>query len=160
MSRRAGHCAGKDKEEIADCAYKCFMDRDSNHCFWYFGASDPTAPKLVGGVDIDFNRHTCYCEKGMRNTRSNFVVICTVQGELTANVIKSRLESEGIPVLLEYESASRVFAVTVDGLGKVRILVPQNLAEEAKQIIEPRECGQAEERRFIVYRVIVTSVEI
>ena len=81
----------------------------------------------------------------MRNTRSDLAVICTVQGELTADVIKSRLESEGIPVLLEYESAGRVFAVTVDGLGKVRILVSQELAEEAKQIIKPKEYGQVEE---------------
>ena len=81
----------------------------------------------------------------MRNTGSDLVVICTVQGELTASVIKSRLESEGIPVLLEYESAGRVFAMTVDGLGKVRILVPQEFADEAKQIISPEECSQVEE---------------
>ena len=77
--------------------------------------------------------------------KSNFVVISTVQGELIANVIKSHLESEGIPVLLEYESAGRVHGLTVDGLAQVRILVPQERAEEARQIIEPREPGQAEE---------------
>ena len=48
--------------------------------------------------------------------KSNFVVISTVQGELVANVIKSHLESGGIPVLLEYESAGRVYGLTVDGL--------------------------------------------
>ena len=77
--------------------------------------------------------------------KSNFVVISTVQGELVANVIKSHLESEGISVLLEYESAGRVYGLTVDGLAEVRILVPQELAEEARQIIEPREPDQAEE---------------
>ena len=77
--------------------------------------------------------------------KSNFVVISTVQGELVANVIKSHLENEGIPVLLEYESAGRVYGLTVDGLAQVRILVPQELAEEAMQIIEPREPGQAGE---------------
>jgi len=77
--------------------------------------------------------------------KSNFVVISTVQGELVANVIKSHLENEGIPVLLEYESAGRVYSLTVDGLAQVRILVPQELAEEAMQIIEPREPGQAGE---------------
>ena len=77
--------------------------------------------------------------------KSNFVVISTVQGELVANVIKSHLESEGIPVLLEYESAGIVYGLTVDGLGQVKILVQRELAEEARQIIEPREPGQAEE---------------
>ena len=68
-----------------------------------------------------------------------FTVVCTVQGELQASVIKSRLESEGIPAFLEYESVGRVFGLTVDGLGEVRILVPDALAEEARRLIEPRE---------------------
>ena len=77
--------------------------------------------------------------------KSNFVVISTVQGELVANVIKSHLESEGIPVLLEYESAGKVYGLTVDGLAQVKILVPQELAEKVRQIIEPREPDQAQE---------------
>jgi hypothetical protein len=70
---------------------------------------------------------------------SGFTVVCTVQGELQAGVIKSRLESEGIPVFLEYESVGRVFGLTVDGLGEVRVLVPDALAEEARRLIEPRD---------------------
>jgi len=35
--------------------------------------------------------------------------------------------------------------LTVDGLGQVKILVPRELAEEARQIIEPKELDQAEE---------------
>jgi len=60
------------------------------------------------------------------------------QGEIEANVIKSHLESEGIPVMLQYESAGRVFGLTVDGLGEIRILVTQEFVEEAKDIIKPR----------------------
>ena len=74
----------------------------------------------------------------MENQQPNFVVISEVQGELAANVIKSHLESEGVPVLLNYESAGRVYGITVDGLGEVKILVPQEFAEKAKRIIEPR----------------------
>jgi len=81
----------------------------------------------------------------MRNVSPDFVMLCTVQGELAANIIKSHLESEGIPVLLEYESASRVFALTLDGLGEVKVLVPRELAEEAKRIIEPRDISQNDE---------------
>jgi hypothetical protein len=76
--------------------------------------------------------------------KSDFVIISTVQGELIANVIKSHLESEGISVLLEYESVGIVYGLTVDGLGEVKILVPRELAEEARRIIEPRENRQAE----------------
>ena len=81
----------------------------------------------------------------MGRSRSDLVVICTVQGELAAAVIKSHLESEGIPVLMKSESAGRVYGLTVDGLGQVSILVPQEFAEEAKHIIEPQEIGRAEE---------------
>jgi hypothetical protein len=75
---------------------------------------------------------------------SDFVVIHTVQGELQASVVKSHLEHEGIPVLLQYESAGRVFGLTVDGLGEVKILVPGEYAEDARRIIEPRDIDQNE----------------
>lgn len=71
--------------------------------------------------------------------KSDLVVISRVQGEVTANIIKSHLESEGIPVLLKWESVGRVFGLTVDGLGQVKILVPQEFADEAKHIIQARE---------------------
>jgi hypothetical protein len=54
---------------------------------------------------------------------------------LEAQIIKGRLESEGIPVLLSYESAGLVYGITVDGLGEVKIMVPRNLAEEAREIL-------------------------
>jgi hypothetical protein len=75
--------------------------------------------------------------------RKEFVVVHVAQGELEANVIKSHLESEGIPAVLQYESVGRVFGLTVDGLGEIKILVPQALAERAKEIIKPREFGEA-----------------
>jgi Putative prokaryotic signal transducing protein len=54
---------------------------------------------------------------------------------LEAQIIKGRLESEGIPALLSYESAGLVYGITVDGLGEVKIMVPRDLAEEAREIL-------------------------
>jgi len=54
---------------------------------------------------------------------------------MEAHIIKGRLESEGIPVLLSYESAGLIYGITVDGLGEVKIMVPKRLAEEAKEIL-------------------------
>ena len=54
---------------------------------------------------------------------------------MEAQIIKGLLESEGIPVLLSYESAGLVYGITVDGLGEVKIMVPRNLADEAKEIL-------------------------
>ena len=55
---------------------------------------------------------------------------------MEAQIIKGRLESEGIPVLLSYESAGLVYGITIDGLGEVKVMVPKRLAEEAKEILE------------------------
>ena len=49
--------------------------------------------------------------------------------------MKSHLESEGIPTILQYESAGVVYGLTVDGLGQTKILVPEHLAQEAREIL-------------------------
>jgi len=81
----------------------------------------------------------------MSSSKSDFVVVSTVQGELVANVIKSHLESEGIPAFLKRESAGIIYGLTVDGLGQVSVMVPREFAEDAKRIIEPQDIGQEEE---------------
>lgn len=54
---------------------------------------------------------------------------------MEAQVIKGHLESEGIPVLLSYESIGLVYGLTIDGLGEVRIMVPESMAEQARKIL-------------------------
>ena len=80
----------------------------------------------------------------MGYSKSDLVVIYTVQGEVTANIIKSHLESEGIPVLLKWEALGRVGGLTVDGLGQVIVLVPKEFAEDARLIIMPRDSNEVE----------------
>ena len=63
------------------------------------------------------------------------VTVYTAQGQMEANVVKSRLESEGISVVLQYESLGIVFGMTVDGLGRVKVMVPQPLEAEARAIL-------------------------
>jgi hypothetical protein len=63
------------------------------------------------------------------------VTVCTAR-QVEAQIIKGRLEHEGIPVLLSYDSASLVYGFTVDGLGEVKLMVPAHLLEEAKRILE------------------------
>ena len=71
-----------------------------------------------------------------RSRHPNLVTICVEQGLLRAQVIKSKLEAAGIPVLLDYESVGPVIGITVDGLGEVRILVPTRHADEAQALLE------------------------
>ena len=61
--------------------------------------------------------------------------LMAVEGSLEAEIIKSKLESFQVPVLLHYEAAGRIFGITMDGLGKVKIMVPASLIETAKKIL-------------------------
>lgn len=61
--------------------------------------------------------------------------LAAIEGGLEAEIIKSKLESFGIPVLLRYEAAGRIFGITMNGLGKVRIMVPRHLLEEARKVL-------------------------
>ena len=66
----------------------------------------------------------------------DFVTVAVVYGQIKAEVFKSHLESEDIPVYLQYESLGKVTGITIDGLGKIKIKVPAEFAEEAKQILQ------------------------
>lgn len=56
-------------------------------------------------------------------------------GQPEAEIVRGRLESEGIPAMLRYESAGLVYGLTIDGLGQVEVQVPSALADEARQIL-------------------------
>jgi hypothetical protein len=66
---------------------------------------------------------------------NKLVVVYETQGMIRAEIIKAKLESAGIPALLKYESLGPVLAVTVDGLGRVQVLVPQEREQEARELI-------------------------
>ena len=61
--------------------------------------------------------------------------LIAVEGSMEAEIIKSKLESFQIPVLLKFESAGHIFGITMNGLGKVKIMVPAAFLAEAKKIL-------------------------
>ena len=63
-------------------------------------------------------------------------VAYTANGEAEANGIKSALEAAGIPAELKIGAVTKLFPVTVDGLGAVKVMVPADRLEEAKAILE------------------------
>jgi hypothetical protein len=71
--------------------------------------------------------------------------VCVTAGLLQAQVIKSKLEDAGIPVLLDYESVGPIIGITVDGLGEVHVLVPDKDADEARALTEEQEQDEDEE---------------
>jgi hypothetical protein len=63
-------------------------------------------------------------------------VVFKASGMAQAKIITGRLETEGIPTRLKYEAAGTIYAITIDGLGEVRILVPQEDHARALDILE------------------------
>ena len=59
--------------------------------------------------------------------RPGLTTVRVVQGLLRAEVYKSKLESAGIPVLLEYESIGPTLGIVIDGIGQVQVMVPDGL---------------------------------
>ena len=62
-------------------------------------------------------------------------LVATASGMTQAKIIAGRLESEGIATRLRYEAAGSIYAITIDGLGEVRILVPVADWERAKELL-------------------------
>jgi hypothetical protein len=73
------------------------------------------------------------------NKKQGLVEVCVTSGLLQAEIIKGKLETNGIPALLEYESLGPVMGFTLDGLGQVRVLVHEDKAEVARALLEESE---------------------
>lgn len=60
-----------------------------------------------------------------------------IYGRLEADMIKSYLEAEGVPVELFQEAVGyHAFPTTIDGLGRVQLFVPKEKVEEARKLLE------------------------
>ena len=71
--------------------------------------------------------------------QEKLVTVYRACGQLEAEIVRSRLEIEGILALLKYESIGSVYGLTVDGLGQVEVQVPAKFAERAREIIGSNE---------------------
>ena len=60
-------------------------------------------------------------------------------GEMEARIIQGLLESREIFCLLESNAARSVHAFAVDGMGEVRVMVWEAIAEKAKRLIERKD---------------------
>ena len=65
----------------------------------------------------------------------NWKIVHITNGLAKANIIKTRLEAEGIEVQLVYEAISKILGLTANGLGEVKILVKEKDFDTAKKII-------------------------
>lgn len=63
-------------------------------------------------------------------------VVARASGMTQADIIVGRLACEGIRTQRRYEAAGSIYAITVDGLGEVRILVPAADWPRAHEILQ------------------------
>lgn len=63
------------------------------------------------------------------------MLLGVVQGQVEAAILRSRLESEGIPVVLQYESVGPLYGITSNELGEVRVLVPKEFLDPARRVV-------------------------
>jgi len=71
-----------------------------------------------------------------------WVKVYTAQGLAEAHIVKGLLEFNGIPVNLDYEAVGPILGITMNGLGEVKILVPQEWEGKALELLQketPRE---------------------
>ena len=75
-------------------------------------------------------------------TEQEPVVVYISQGPLAAEVALAKLTSEGIPARLRYQAVGRALGLTVNGLGKVEVLVPPEFADEAEMVLDETAVGE------------------
>ena len=68
-------------------------------------------------------------------TEGDALVVVRTSRHGEAQILRSLLEDQGIPAALSYESAGIVYGLTIDGLGEVRILVPESYYAQAQAVL-------------------------
>jgi len=77
-------------------------------------------------------------------SETKFVSVYTAEGMLAGEMVKLLLESFRIPVMIAQESIGHTYGLNVGPMGEVSILVPEDQAEDAKDILASMESGDLE----------------
>jgi hypothetical protein len=63
-------------------------------------------------------------------------IVCREIGLLAAQAVQGRLETAGIPAVLDYDGTKSLLGIpTFGGTGEVRILVPRDRLSEARELL-------------------------
>ncbi len=65
----------------------------------------------------------------------DLVEVYRSSSDMEAQVIKSLLESFGVPCLLKSNAVASVHMFAVDGMGEVRVMVLDSMSEKARELI-------------------------
>ena len=65
-----------------------------------------------------------------------------VNGDIEAQQVKAFLEAHGIPCELRGEALRMTHGFTLDGLGVVRVCVPETMVEQARALLAQVDSGE------------------
>jgi Putative prokaryotic signal transducing protein len=66
-----------------------------------------------------------------------WVTVHRTNGFTEAEILKNMLESYGIQARLSYEAYGKIMGMITDGLGVTALQVPEDRAEEARELLKP-----------------------
>jgi hypothetical protein len=75
------------------------------------------------------------------SSQSNEVKLIRIRGGINAQSILAALHGRGIPARTHGEAVGMIYGLTLDGLGEVSILVPEEFLEEAREVLAAGEHG-------------------
>jgi hypothetical protein len=75
---------------------------------------------------------------------TDWIVVHVAQGDFEEGQVRRFLEAHGIPTASSGEALRTTHALTMDGLGAVRILVPPDQESEARDLLDRVESGDLE----------------
>lgn len=78
-------------------------------------------------------------------SQQKWVVVQKIAGEFRAELLRGLLEAQGVQVQLLQEGASRAIGLTFGPLSEVEVYVPENQADDARDVIAQFEAGDFEE---------------
>lgn len=68
--------------------------------------------------------------------------VFVANGQLQAHQVRAFLEASGVPCILRGESLSKTHGLTLDGLGRVEVLVAERDKERALALLASAESGE------------------
>jgi len=71
----------------------------------------------------------------------HLVAVSTVQGQFAEEQVRAFLEANGVPTEVRGETLRTTYGISVDGIGRVEILVPVDRADEARDLLKQADTG-------------------
>ena len=67
--------------------------------------------------------------------QERLVLLKEYASDFEANIVRTRLESEGIPCMIANETFSSIYPLTMNSIGAIRLMIFEKDLERAQQIL-------------------------